>query len=203
MLHNASDSSGDGVWAPGLSTFARNLLLNSYGAGHGIDHDDGSEMWADVNNVVGFSHACKGNFGSNRNCSGNMVFAPGLKSMFSTETSGGGPCAEQTNNGHGSTFANKYFEGNTCIQPLVPGEAAPAYLFESCDTHRLNETVWGTRGNQYWVPNGTSVYVPCGHDKLSLADWKGKFGQDLGASMRPIPPTSEVFETARSLLNLG
>ena len=75
---------------------------------HGIDHDDGSMSWNDVENVVAFSHACKGNFGSNRNCSANLVLAPGLKDVFKTTATAGAPCGEETNNGHGSTFANKY-----------------------------------------------------------------------------------------------
>jgi hypothetical protein len=29
------------------------LIINRYGAGHGIDHDDGSMMWSDIENVVG------------------------------------------------------------------------------------------------------------------------------------------------------
>ena len=78
MLHKDQDASGASVWSPGMSTVSRNLLLNSYGAGHGIDHDDGSMNYSDVGNVVAFSHACKGNFGSSRNCSANLVIAPGL-----------------------------------------------------------------------------------------------------------------------------
>ena len=60
MLHNTSDGTGPPTWTPGLSTVSRNVLINSYGAGHGIDHDDGSMSWNDVENVVAFSHACKG-----------------------------------------------------------------------------------------------------------------------------------------------
>jgi hypothetical protein len=41
MLHNASDSYGPPSWEPAMTTMTRNLLINSYGAGHGIDHDDG------------------------------------------------------------------------------------------------------------------------------------------------------------------
>jgi hypothetical protein len=40
VLHRSNDASGEGVWTPGLSTISGNFLLNSYGAGHGIDHDD-------------------------------------------------------------------------------------------------------------------------------------------------------------------
>ena len=79
MLHNSSDATGEPSWTPGTSTVSRNLLINSYGAGHGIDHDDGSMSWNDVENVVAFSHACKGNFGSNRNCSARAtLIAPSL-----------------------------------------------------------------------------------------------------------------------------
>ena len=77
VLHKSQDSTGEDSWSPGTSTIEGNLLMNSYGAGHGIDHDDGSMNYEDVGNVVAFSHACKGNFGSSRNCSANLVMAPG------------------------------------------------------------------------------------------------------------------------------
>ena len=69
MLHLSEDSHGAQSWSPGWTTVTRNLLVNSYGAGHGIDHDDGSMFWQDVGNVVAFSHACKGNFGDSRGLS--------------------------------------------------------------------------------------------------------------------------------------
>jgi hypothetical protein len=63
--------------------------------------------WNDVHNVIAYSHACKGNFGSNRNCSFNLIIAPELKDAYGTTKSASAPCAEQENNGRGSTFANK------------------------------------------------------------------------------------------------
>jgi len=174
----------------------------------GLDHDDGSMEWNDVGNVIGFSHACKGNFGSNRNCSGNLIVAPGLQTMFGSHGDGrGAPCGEETNNGHGSTFANKYFQYNTCVQPVVANASVPAYLFASCDATangpELGDTVWGTRGNQFLVPNGTQVYVPChgsGASKIPLSVWESRFGQDGGASVGVIPPMEELMDAARGIL---
>ena len=65
-------------------------------------------FWQDVGNVIAFSHACKGNFGSNRNCSANLVIAPELRDAYGSHASGAAPCGEEVNNGHGSTFANKW-----------------------------------------------------------------------------------------------
>ncbi len=42
MRHLSADTHGAPSWSPGWSTVTRNLLVNSYGAGHGIDHDDGA-----------------------------------------------------------------------------------------------------------------------------------------------------------------
>jgi hypothetical protein len=42
MLHHSDDATGPPTWSPGYSTVSRNLIINSYGAGHGIDHDDGA-----------------------------------------------------------------------------------------------------------------------------------------------------------------
>ena len=163
--------------------------------------------WQDVGNVVAFTHACKGNYGSNRNCSANLVVAPGLKSMFGNHGSGGAPCAEETNNGHGSTFANKFFQHNICVQP-VEG-SVPAYLFQSCDASskhiELNSSVWGTEGNRFWVPNSTHVYVPChgkGASKIPLGEWMTKYGQDIGATIEPIPPIDNLIDQAAAILGI-
>lgn len=207
MLHLSADSTGIPTWSPGYSTVTRNLLINSYGAGHGIDHDDGSNFWNDVGNVVAFSHACKGNYGSNRNCSANFVVAPGLRTMFGNDvnSAGSGPCAEQSNNGHGSTFANKYFEYNTCV--YCGGNVAKAYAFASCSTSKgpsdLDETVWKTAGNTFMVPTGTSVVVPCGGKDIPLAEWQGKYGQDLGATVVELPTTDVLISNAKTVLRVA
>lgn len=250
VLHRSADATGSNSWTPGLSTLSANLVLNSYGAGHGhshpnsllrrfesaliaaiavvpearpasyqlertlhagLDHDDGSMEWNDVRNVVGFSHACKGNFGSNRNCSANLIVAPGLKTMFGSHGDNrGAPCGEETNNGHGSTFANKYFEYNTCVQPVEHVSAVPAYLFASCDAKtsgpELGGTVWATRGNRFLVPNGTQVVVPChgpGASAIPLSEWKNRYGQDSGASVGLMPPMEELMEMARGILGIN
>ena len=165
-------------------------------------------MWSDVGNVIGFSHACKGNYGSNRNCSGNLIIAPGLQTMFGTNgDSRGAPCAEETNNGHGSTFANKYFQYNTCVQPVSGSSPIPAYLFASCDAKsdgpELGGTARGTRGNRLLVPNGTQVFVPChgqGASKLPLQEWKSRYKQDIGASVGTMPPVEALMARARAIL---
>ena len=46
--------SGPLSWSPGFSRVSRNLVQNSYGAGHGIDHDDGSNFWL-VTELTGMS----------------------------------------------------------------------------------------------------------------------------------------------------
>ena len=153
--------------------------------------------------MVAFSHACKGNFGSSRNCSANLVMAPGLGSIFGDRGGRGAPCAEQTNNGHGSTFANKYFQFNTCVQPIASGAKAPAYEFASCQAGNGNaKGVWGTKGNFYLIPNGSHIVVPCGGKSIPLAEWQSKFGQDKGASVGEIPPTKELMNHARAVLGL-
>lgn len=122
--------------------------MNSYGAGHWIDHDDGSMHWDDVENVVAFSHACKEIFGSNRNCSANIMLAPGMKSVYNTAAGGDGVRAMESNNGNGSTFANKYFEGNTCAF-INKNPSQGVYDFASCRSSEgisvLNQSVWHTR----------------------------------------------------------
>merc|ERR1712107_444726 len=90
-----------------------NLILNSYGGSHNIDHDDGSEYYNASANVVAFAQACKGNFGSHRLCNNNLILFPGAK-IYSHSKAGGGNCASQSDNGHFSTYADKHFESNTC-----------------------------------------------------------------------------------------
>ena len=203
LLHLEHDSWGAESWSPGTSIIRRNLIQNSYGAGHGIDHDDGSNFWQDVENVVCFSHACKGNFGSNRNCSYNLVVAPGLKDAYSTTAKAGAPCAEETNNGHGSSFANKYFEHNTCA--FIAEGTNDAYVFEGCRTSNTSGTamggkVWQTRANTYLVPKGSSVVANCGGKKVPLAEWQTKYRQDVGATVHELPSTDELVQMAAEWL---
>jgi hypothetical protein len=161
--------------------------------------------YSDVGNVVAFSHACKGNFGSSRNCSANLVMAPGLRSMFGDRAGRGAPCAEQTNNGHGSTFADKYFQHNTCVQPVSAGSEVPAYLFQDCKVEQGKlrpDSVWGTKGNRFLVPRGSGVVVPCGGTSISLAEWQSRYGQDEEASVGDIPSIPELMAQARAVLDL-
>eukprot|EP00041_Stephanoeca_diplocostata_P019129 m.406903 g.406903 ORF g.406903 m.406903 type:complete len:152 (+) comp21218_c1_seq3:252-707(+) len=110
----------------------------------------------------------------------------------STTLHGPGPCAEETNNGHGSTFANKYFASNTCV--FVGDGNAPAYQFQSCtpDTATLNATVWHTHGNTYLIRDDATVYVPCDHAKVSLSTWQQSLQQDLGATTANLPSPEQV-----------
>mmetsp|Transcript_4743 Transcript_4743/g.14289 ORF Transcript_4743/g.14289 Transcript_4743/m.14289 type:complete len:120 (+) Transcript_4743:134-493(+) len=119
--------------------------------------------------------------------------------MFSTSPGGGGPCAEETNNGHGSTFANKYFQYNTCVNP---SPTAPAYTFASCDPADLNDTVWETAGNTFWSPPGATVEVHCKGGSIPLDVWQSKYGQDLGSKVVPLPPTAVVMDAARAVLQI-
>ena len=202
MLHLSDDSWGEQSWTPGWSTVTRNLLVNSYGAGHGIDHDDGSMMWQDVGNVVAFSHACKGNYGSDRNCSSNLVIAPELKDAYASKASASAPCGEEVDNGRGSTFADKYFQYNTCV--LIAEEAAEAYLFQSCSTDgtgaHMDGTVWGTSGNRFLVQKGAEVVIPCGGKKIPLHEWQTKYHQDRGATVGAFPTAAELTEMAMAVL---
>jgi hypothetical protein len=162
----------------------------------GVTSGTTSKTWWD------FSHACKGNYGSNRNCSRNIVIGPGMSDMFG-QGQNGGPCAEETNNGHGSTFANKYFEYNTCVNPN--GGSSTAYSFASCDpagvgSPELNGTVWATRGNTFWAPPNATIAVPCKGGTIPLSTWQDKYGQDLGAVVEAMPPVADVMEAARQLL---
>lgn len=155
---------------------------------------------------VAFTHACKGNFGSNRNCSANYVVAPGLKTSYGGGSAhDGAPCGEETNNGHGSTFANKYFERNTCI---YLSKTASPYLFASCDTRlsgngpNLNGTVWHTSANKFLIPTGGTVEVSCHGQRIGLTEWNGKYRQDPGATIGTTPPATAVLAAAKGVLGL-
>ena len=203
LLHLDHDSWGSPSWSPGVSIIRHNLLQNSYGAGHGIDHDDGSNFWNDVENVVCFSHACKGNFGSNRNCSANLVIAPGLKDAYGTTAHAGAPCATESNNGHGSTFAKKYFESNTCA--FIASGTNEAYSFEGCRTSNasgaeMGGSVWETKGNTYFVRPGSSVVAKCGKESVPLEEWQAKYHQDSGGRVRALPSTETLVKLAKALL---
>jgi hypothetical protein len=122
--------------------------------------------------------------------------------MFGESTSSGNaPCAEQANNGHGSTFANKFFEWNTCV--YTSDRTNTAYTFTGCDVANLGATVWKTAGNSYMVPAGAVVQVPCGKKHVSLADWQAIYKQDIGATVQTVTSAAAVLDQARSLLQLA
>jgi hypothetical protein len=158
-------------------------------------------FWEDVHNVIAYSHACKGNFGSNRNCSFNLVIAPELKDAYATTTTGSAYCAQQTNNGHGSTFANKYFKNNTCV--FLADKTARAYTFASCSPDKtgpeLGGTVWGTSGNKFLVLDGVEVTVPC-KGEVPLETWQEKYKQESGSSVGPMPAVKELRAMAEEVL---
>jgi hypothetical protein len=127
--------------------------------------------------------------------------------MFGDRGGKGAPCAEQTNNGHGSTFADKYFQSNTCVQPVAAGAEVPAYEFASCKVTKnsssvKSDTVWGTADNRFLVSRGAHVVVPCGGKSIPLVEWQHKYGQDQGASVGEIPPIQELMNQARGVLGL-
>ena len=207
MLHQKHDTYGAPTWSPGFSHVSRNLIQNSYGAGHGVDHDDGSMFWQDAENVVCFSHACKGNFGSNRNCSANMVVAPGLKDAYGDSASAGAACGQETNNGHGSTFSNKYFRSNRCYYIAKDAhKSLITTMFEGCKTSgasgpAMNSTVWETSSNRYFVTSGSTVAARCGHSEVQLKEWQSsKYKQEQGSSVEPLPSVAEIVAAAEALL---
>lgn len=100
------------------------------------------------------------------------MLAPGLRDVFGDTAGAGAPCSEETNNGHGSTFANKYFEHNTC-----------AYA-----------------RNRFLVPS-KQVHIKCG-GSLPLEEWQTKYGQDPGATVEALPPIAVLLEDAQALLRV-
>uniref|UniRef100_A0A7S4ESR3 Right handed beta helix domain-containing protein n=1 Tax=Chrysotila carterae TaxID=13221 RepID=A0A7S4ESR3_CHRCT len=198
---------GKPVDTPGTSTLTRNLLVNAYGSGHGFDHDDGSEYFRTVENVVAFTNACKGNFGSNRECNGNFVIAPDLAQAYSPKAeirTHSGVCAMEADNGQGSSFANKRFANNTCIF-LGNGTA---YEFSGCRADRadagpyLNSSVWATSGNTFILPSGSILHVRCASHSIVFTEWQVALHQDKDSKMLPGISLEEIIANASALLKI-
>eukprot|EP00039_Didymoeca_costata_P000835 m.47452 g.47452 ORF g.47452 m.47452 type:complete len:946 (-) comp10503_c0_seq1:149-2986(-) len=200
MRHLSDDTHGDPTWTPGWTTITKNLVLNSYGGSHNLDFDDGSEYMNATGNVVAFAECCKGNYGSNRKCNNNLIITPGVDGYSGSV--GHGFCSEETNNGKGSTKANKEFENNTCVL-LGHGSVSP-YRFQSCDAtkNNFNTTCWTTQGNTYMVANGTQVQVPCKGGSIDINTWSQKYHQDLGHKVENLPTINQLETSAKTVLDL-
>lgn len=172
------DSWGPDTWTPGQTIISGNLILNAYGGtalcdydvhtvshlligSHNIDHDDGSEYFNSDGNVVAYAHVCKGNYGSHRTCNNNLVLVPGAHLYNPSAGGGGGVCAEEADNGKGSTFADKHFMNNTCVHLGDHHSQAMAYQFDGCSVadKNFNASCWQTGDNRFLVPGNTSVVV--------------------------------------------
>lgn len=142
--------------------------------------------------------------GNSSNTNSSISGSSGTKRSDVGSTGGGGPCAEQSNNGHGSTFANKYFEFNTCV--YAEGDTVKAYEFASCTTSKgpsvLENAVWKTAGNRFLVSKGTKVVVPCGGKDVPLAQWQSTYAQDIGAVVEELPPISVLMADAKAVLKV-
>ena len=204
MRFRSADSHGDPSWTPGETAISRNLVLNSYGGSHNIDHDDGSEYFDASDNVAAFAQVCKGNYGSHRKCNRNLVIAPGM-SMYAPEAgAGGGNCASESDNGAFSTYADKHFDNNTCIQDGKPGGTVTAYAWKACSvaTRNFNASCWGSRGNTFLVPEGVGVVVGCGSTSVPLATWQRAYGREVGGRVQPMPELAQIVAMAEDKLGI-
>ena len=154
--------------------------------------------------MVAFAQACKGNYGAHRRCDGNLVLLPGAKMYSPGAGGGGGNCASESDNGQSSTYADKHFTNNTCVQ-LGKGGAATAYSWRSCDAdaRNFNSTCWGDGGNTFLVPAGVGVVVGCGKQQVPLAKWQADFGRERGGRVAPLPPIDTLVAMARRTLGLS
>ena len=197
------DTWGEPSWTPAETAIIGNLVLNAYGGSHNLDHDDGSEYMDSSRNVVAFAQACKGNYGSHRRCDGNLILLPGAHMYNATTGAGGGNCASESDNGKSSTYADKYFTNNTCLQ-VGKGGVATAYSWTSCSTaaRNFNSTCWGDGGNTFLVDRGTKVVVACGNEKVPLEQWQSQYGREQGGHTGVMPALDEIIAMAERVLGL-
>ena len=64
----------------------------------------------------------------------------------------------------------------------------------------MDNTVWETSDNRYYVLPGSSVSATCGQSSVSLGEWQQKYGQERGSTVLALPDLEQVVSAAEALL---
>jgi hypothetical protein len=176
---------------PLLSHIDANFFLNGGGWGiHPLDHDDGSNGFADSRNVL-FGAGMKNFLGFGRHWTDNLVIRPdflasaaaGLRAKLPavavqvpSKTPAGVPlpkwyyfpaCVRSVGQKPWGAARADSYTNNTCVL----GAPSP-YIFGSCDPNDMNSSgaCPSTGNNTFLVRGDAPLSIACGAKRLSLAD---------------------------------
>jgi hypothetical protein len=193
---NFPNGSSSGGIKPVPDEIAYNFMVAGGGANSGaLDHDDGSSFYDDHHNFQVYG-GHKSNFDghSKRSVSNIMafplVYLPQCMRIF--------PALPLPSPGG---FFAEAFVGNTCILT----DASDAYLDlgpTNCTPGPGLAAQIVLANNSVYAPPNASASVRCGGEVLPFAEWL-QTGSETGTTLvDSIPPTPQIMEWVRALLNI-
>ena len=210
-----------------MNSVDHNFIIANYGASQGFDTDDGSS-WYDIHdNFFFMADAWKMDFGGHdsrftdnviyhahndgQNCYNTWPFLPGHGCVWT-----GNKCILQ----------NSLNLGNPG-DGIVPALSCPGPGLDKLPKWNKEDTTTDTwraecgltlASNQYYTSNvsGTTVNALCPEDppgsnncgsrkglqQPSFADWTGKYGNDKGSTLSPLPTDEQLLAWAREKLGM-
>jgi hypothetical protein len=197
----------------------RNFVFTDYGGSRALDHDDGSQLFRDEENVL-VGSGVKNFLGNTKHFVGNLIIGAGEKGICCYQSDGG--------NGH----SNHVFANNTCIYGangsdgretlcLAParGQVQPYRHTLHCTPNTtkpgssafrewMQNSSFATFGNTYHVESGDGQYHLAEHAPgcvdydLSLGQVQHMAGEEAGSSQSATPSEAELVAAARALLRM-
>lgn len=185
----------DGAINPAPSVIRGNFLVCLAGVETWpIDHDDGSQQYADHGNVLAFA-GFKSYLGHSLAAANNLYIMPDANPYF-------GYCATSSGDAPGLSGYGEEWSNNTCIM-AGPG---PVYQMPAAASPRAFAEV-GPRmsGNTLRVPApdlpAGGPLVELGGSLVTLSAFRQASGQDAGLVVNfTTPSASEIVEAARAML---
>jgi hypothetical protein len=181
----------------------QNFIFTDFGASRALDHDDGSQMFRDEENVL-IGSGVKNFLGNTKQFVGNLIVGAGEKGICCYQSDG---AADIGNSNH--VFVNNtclYTAGMGCGNHSVSGPylshcpVATVYPGTADFRDSIRNSSFATANNSYHSVDPFHLRCP---PYLSLPKTQAMTGEELGSSEGPMLGVSAIISLARALLRMG
>lgn len=181
----------------------QNLVFTDYGGTRSLDHDDGSQMFVDSENVL-VGSGVKNFLGHTKHFVANLILGAGVEgiSCYQSDSVGGNhlfannTCQySESLRGLGGTHGAPY--KTKCTNETGPGTAA----FRAF----MQKNSWAAQGNQYLSANGIfelNAAKPCVPYTMGLNETYWDTGLEEASSQGRLIRPQEATRLARKLLQV-
>ena len=183
----------------------RNFIFADFGGSRALDHDDGSQLFRDEENVL-VGAGVKNFLGNTKQFVSNLIVGAGER----------GICCYQSDGAAAIGHSNHVFANNTCLFTAGPGtgcgdhNVSGPYL-SHCPAAGVEPSTAGWRAsiqnssflsanNSYF--SADEFHLRCPPYYLSLAQTQATTGEERGSSSGATPDVRDVVALARALLRM-